>query len=70
MPFIGVTRLRIQSIRFLPFFAINALRSLQQVRNARGYLGGSLLADRTWTFWTMTAWDSKEPEPSARDLEV
>ena len=60
MPFIGVTRLRIRSIRFLPFFAINALHSLRQVRNARGFLGGSLLTDRTWTFWTMTAWDSLE----------
>ena len=60
MPFIGVTRLRVRSIRFLPFFAINAVRSLRQARNARGFLGGSLLADRTWTFWTMTAWDSQE----------
>ena len=35
------------------------LRTRQQVRNATGFQNGSLLADRAWTFWTMTAWDSQ-----------
>lgn len=60
MPFISVTRLRIRSIRFLPPFAMDFLRVRRQVRTAHGFQGGSLLADRSWTFWTMTAWDSQE----------
>ncbi len=60
MAFVSVTRLRIRSIRFLPGFALHALRSLRQVRRANGFQGGALLADRSWTFWTMTAWDSDQ----------
>lgn len=60
MPFISVTRLRLRSIRFLPAFALHALRATAQVKKAGGFRGGSLLPDRQWTFWTMTAWDSAE----------
>lgn len=60
MPFISVTRLRVRTIRFLPGFAWHTARSLRQVRSAAGFQGGNLLADRRWTFWTMTAWDSEE----------
>jgi hypothetical protein len=41
-------------------FALHALRSIRQVKKAAGFQGGSLLPDRHWTFWTMTAWDSHE----------
>jgi heme-degrading monooxygenase HmoA len=34
-------------------------RSLRQVRETSGFEGGRLLNDRSWTFWTMTAWDSE-----------
>ena len=60
MPFISITRLRVRSIRFLPFFVLYTYRSLRQVKTSFGFQGGSLLADRSWTFWTMTAWDSQE----------
>ena len=60
MQFISLTRLRIRSVRFLPGFAVLALRSGRQVRAAAGFLGGSLLADRQWTFWTMTAWEDQQ----------
>jgi hypothetical protein len=60
MAFVSVTRLRIRSIRFLPGFVLHTLRSLKQVKHANGFQGGALLADRSWTFWTMTAWDSDE----------
>jgi hypothetical protein len=60
MTFISLTRLRVRSIRFLPLFAFHTFRSLSQVRKAGGFQGGSLLTDRSWTFWTMTAWDSEE----------
>jgi hypothetical protein len=60
MPFVSVTRLRVRSVRFLPLFAVHALRSLGQVKKSAGFQGGALLPDRHWTFWTMTAWDSQE----------
>ena len=60
MPFISLTRLRIRSLRFLPLFAFHTLRSLAQIKRAPGFRSGSLLPDRRWTFWTLTAWDDKE----------
>jgi heme-degrading monooxygenase HmoA len=60
MSVIGVTRLRVRSVRFLPAFALHFLRTRKQVRRAPGFQGGSVLQDRHWTFWTMTAWDSQE----------
>ena len=60
MAFVSLTRLRIRSFRFLPFFAVHTLRSIRQIKVAPGFRDGALLADRDWTFWTMTAWDSQE----------
>ena len=60
MIFVSLTRLRIRSIRFVPWFAFHTWRSLKQVKKAPGFLTGALLPDRSWTFWTMTAWDSQD----------
>ncbi len=60
MAFVSLTRLRIRSIRFLPFFALHTWRSLRQIKRANGFQSGALLPDRSWTFWTMTVWDSEE----------
>jgi heme-degrading monooxygenase HmoA len=60
MSFVSLTRLRVRSIRFMPFFAVHTTRSLRQVRKAHGFQTGALLPDRNWTFWTMTAWDDAE----------
>lgn len=60
MPFISITRLRVRSIRFLPSFVLYAYRSLRQAKASPGFQVGGLLADRNWTFWTMTAWDNQE----------
>ncbi len=60
MAFVSITRLRIRAWRFMPAFALHAHRSNAQVRQADGFVGGSLLADRKRTFWTMTVW--REPE--------
>jgi heme-degrading monooxygenase HmoA len=60
MSFVSITRLRIRSVRFLPFFAMHTFRSIKQVQRSPGFKGGSLLTDRRWTFWTMTVWDSQE----------
>lgn len=56
MVFVSITRLRIRSWRFMPGFAIAAMRTRAQVSRAEGFLAGSLLPDRERTFWTMTMW--------------
>jgi hypothetical protein len=60
MTFVSLTRLRIRSFRFVPLFALQTWRTLRQIRSARGFRTGAILADRSWTFWTMTTWDSEE----------
>jgi hypothetical protein len=60
MIFVSLTRLRIRSLRFVPLFVVQTFGSLRQVKKAPGFRTGALLADRSWTFWTMTAWDSQE----------
>lgn len=60
MIFVSLTRLRVRSVFFLPSFVLHTLRALAQVKKASGFQGGELLADRKWTFWTLTAWDSQE----------
>jgi Domain of unknown function (DUF3291) len=60
MIFVSLTRLRIRSFRFVPLFVLHTFRALRQVKKAAGFQRGALLADRSWTFWTMTAWDSQD----------
>ena len=57
---VSLTRLRIRSVRFLPRFGLFLIRTRRQVRGSPGFQRGVLLADRDWTFWTMTAWDTPE----------
>ena len=57
---LSVTRLRVRSVRFMPFFAVETMRALRQVRSAAGFQDGALLPDRRWAFWTMTMWDGAE----------
>ena len=59
MVFVSLTRLRVRSVRFMPGFAVYAIRSRNQVSKAEGFLDGALLPDRSFTFWTMTAWESE-----------
>jgi hypothetical protein len=47
-------------LRFLPSFLVYMLTALRQVKRAQGFRRGALLADRHWTFWTLTAWDNQE----------
>jgi hypothetical protein len=60
MPFVSLTRLRVRSLRFVPFFMMHTSQALRQVKRADGFQQGAVLADRNWTFWTMTAWDGEE----------
>jgi len=59
MIFVSLTRLRIRSVRFVPFFLVHAFRSVRQASKAPGFIGGAVLNDRDRAFWTMTAWDSQ-----------
>jgi hypothetical protein len=56
MVFVSVTRLRLRSIVYLPAFFLRTMPSIRQVKRASGYRNGALLADRAWTFWTVTVW--------------
>jgi heme-degrading monooxygenase HmoA len=56
MAFVSITRLRVRSWRFMPHFALLTVRTNAQVKQADGFISGSLLADRKRTFWTMTLW--------------
>ncbi len=60
MSFVSVTRLKVRSFRFVPSFLLEAFRIRRQVAAAPGFQSGALLADRNWTFWTMTTWDDPE----------
>jgi hypothetical protein len=42
MPFINITRVRVRSLRFLPFFLLYTYRSLGQVKKSSGFQGGGL----------------------------
>ena len=63
MPFVSVTRLRLRARRFLPAFALGAVRSARQAKSAQGALAVAVLADGGRAFWTLTVWDE---EPSMR----
>ena len=43
----------------MPRFVALTWQSLRQVQRAEGFHGGSLLADRKFTFWTMSTWESQ-----------
>ena len=58
--FVSVTRVRVRSLIHLPGFAWRTQRAIEQVRRARGFLGGALLPDWRMTFWTLTLWDDAE----------
>ncbi len=59
MIFVSLTRLRIRSFRFIPLFAIHAIRSMRQVKMAPGFQCGALLPDSNRVFWTLTAWNTQ-----------
>lgn len=56
MPLVGVTRFRLRSIRFLPFFMLHANRTIAQIRKADGFIAGAVQRDNDLAFWTVTVW--------------
>jgi heme-degrading monooxygenase HmoA len=59
MPLISVTRLRVRTWTFLPQFLWDTIKSVRQVQRSAGFLGGRLLVNARYVFWTMTAWQDE-----------
>jgi|GEM_PF-543401 len=53
---VSVTRFRLRSIRFLPFFMLHANRTVAQIRRADGFVAGAVRRDADLAFWTLTVW--------------
>jgi hypothetical protein len=56
MAFISVTRLRVRSFIYLPEFLWDTFQSVRQAERSSGFLGGKLLVNAKYVFWTITAW--------------
>lgn len=59
MAFISVTRLRVRSLLYLPGFLWDTARSVRQVQRSSGFLGGRLLVNAPYVYWTMTVWQDE-----------
>ncbi len=59
MPLISVTRLRVRSFLYLPGFLSDTFQSMRQVQRSPGFLGGRLLVNSGYVFWTITAWQDE-----------
>ncbi len=56
MSMVSVTRFRLRSLRFLPFFILHANRTIAQIRKADGFVAGAVQRDADHAFWTLTVW--------------
>jgi hypothetical protein len=59
MALISVTRLRVRSFIYLPEFLWDTFQSIRQAERSTGFLGGSLLVNSSYVFWTMTVWEDE-----------
>ena len=59
MVFVSATRLRVRSVFFLPQFFWHTFRSQKQAKSTSGMLGGRLMLEARWVFWTVTVWESE-----------
>ena len=60
---VSVTRFRLRSLRFLPFFLLHANRTMAQIRKADGFVAGAVRREADLAFWTLTVW---RDEPAMR----
>ena len=56
MSLVSVTRFRLRSLRFAPFFMLHANRTIAQIRKADGFVTGAVRRDADLAFWTLTVW--------------
>ena len=62
----SVTRLRVRSLRYVPAFLWRTFFTQRQLVRTQGFVGGRLLVDAHWTFWTLTVWESEKAMRSFR----
>jgi hypothetical protein len=60
MPVVSITRLRLRSWKFVPSFAVYAVRSRMQASRADGNRGVNAMREPGNVFWTATLWESEE----------
>jgi hypothetical protein len=53
---LSVTRFRLRSIRFAPFFILHANRTIAQIRKADGFVAGAVRRDADPVFCPLTVW--------------
>lgn len=56
MTLVSVTRFRLRSVRFVPFFILHANRTIAQIRKTDGFVAGAVQRDTDLAFWTVTVW--------------
>jgi heme-degrading monooxygenase HmoA len=61
MTVIVVTRLRLSDPALFDEFFAAAVAVTEQARNSDGNLGADVLADANNVFWTLTAWQARDP---------
>ncbi len=59
MPVLSITRVRVRSYRYYPWFMLQTARIVRRVLRAEGNLSVRFLRDRSRTFWTLTGWTSE-----------
>ena len=60
---VSVTRFRLRTLRFLPFFILHTNRTIAQIRKSDGFMAGAVRRDADFAFWTLTVW---RDEPAMR----
>jgi len=53
---VSVTRVRLRSVRFMPFFLLHANRIIAQIRKSDGFVTGAIQRDADQGFWTLSVW--------------
>ena len=53
---VSVTRFRLRSIRFVPFFILHTNRTIAQIRKSDGFIAGAVQRDADLAFWTVSVW--------------
>ena len=64
MPFVSITRLRVNSIFRLPAFMRANEASVKQLVSTPGFIAGKELIDEGLTFWTLTIWSDDTTQAS------
>jgi quinol monooxygenase YgiN len=61
MPVIVVTRLRLKDPALLDEFFAAAVAAIEQAQKSAGNLGADALADANNAWWTVSAWQDRDP---------